>query len=532
MKEVHIPGVKRLGMAAFANGMSLEKLVISRELDKDCICDVFTGCAKVKEIAFADGETYCIPNVVEVAAGTFTVPPLMELVVNDILLRMMELENRTLIRFHINIKHVEVPEGIEILAKSSFFDMRGILDIKLPSSLKRIESRAFRNCIGLEQVQLCGDAISIDEDAFRNCTSLRTVKTCDGTAYLFCGLSDIYRKEHDAAEKVLVSNAEVPEPVRVIHKQVLGNFRISGTILLQYLGAETRVIIPDGITRIAEEAFAGNETIDKVIFPESLCEIGAEAFRGCLLMQTVTLPKGLCEIGAGAFADCVKLLRIEIPEKIRMLEDSIFQQCVALQEVCLPETLQKIGERAFYGCQSLKKIVLPENLTKIGKMAFYRSGLREVRIPAKTQFLESLAFAKSSLQRVWISGGKSRTGKQYEIDVFGGCTKLKTLVLEEGVCQIPDKFAYGCAALNRVVLPKNFGIRRKTCVGRQSFSKALETAYRADTKRHILGWRASGRRSLDSRICANHSRRRFLWEYQNYGSASAQSGTVDWSGGI
>lgn len=468
LKEVHIPGVKRLGMAAFANGMSLEKLVISRELDKDCICDVFTGCAKVKEIAFADGETYCIPNVVEVAAGTFAVPPLMELVVNDILLRMMELENRTLIRFRINIKHVEVPEGIEILAKSSFFDMRGILDIKLPSSLKRIESRAFRNCIGLEQVQLCGDAISIDEDAFRNCTSLRTVKSCDGTAYLFCGLSDIYRKEHDAAEKVLVSNAEVPEPVRVIHKQVLGNFRISGTILLQYLGAETRVIIPDGITRIAEEAFAGNETIDKVIFPESLCEIGAEAFRGCLLMQTVTLPKGLCEIGTGAFADCVKLLRIEIPEKIRILEDSIFQQCVALQEVCLPETLQKIGECAFYGCQSLKKIVLPENLTQIGKMAFYRSGLREVRIPAKTQFLESLAFAKSSLQRVWISGGKSQTGKQYEIDVFGGCAKLKTLVLEEGVCHIPDKFAYGCAALNRVVLPKTL-----ESVGRHALEGSL-----------------------------------------------------------
>ena len=137
--EVQIPGVKRLGMAALANGVSLEKLVISRELEEDCICDVFTGCGRVKEIAYADGETYCIPNVVEAAAGTFQVPPLMELVAKDILLRMMELEGRTLVRFRVNIKHVEVPEGIEILAKSSFFDMRGIQDIKLPQSLKRIE---------------------------------------------------------------------------------------------------------------------------------------------------------------------------------------------------------------------------------------------------------------------------------------------------------------------------------------------------------------------------------------------------------
>lgn len=131
LQEVQMPGVKRLGMAALANGMSLERLVISRAIEKDCICDVFTGCARLKEIAFADGETYLLPNVIEAAADNFFLPPLMKLVVQDIVLRMMELEYRTLVRFRINIKHVEVPEGIEVLAKSSFYDLRGIVDIKL-----------------------------------------------------------------------------------------------------------------------------------------------------------------------------------------------------------------------------------------------------------------------------------------------------------------------------------------------------------------------------------------------------------------
>ncbi|MDE7204025.1 MAG: leucine-rich repeat domain-containing protein, partial [Lachnospiraceae bacterium] len=152
LQEVQIPGVKWLGMEALANGISLEKLVISRELDERCICDVFTGCGRVREIGYADGESFCIPNVVEVAAGEFEVPRLIRLVVNDIVLRMMELEGRSLVRFRVNIKHMEVPDGIEVLAKSSFYDMRGIVDIKLPRSLKCIESRAFRNCIGLEQV--------------------------------------------------------------------------------------------------------------------------------------------------------------------------------------------------------------------------------------------------------------------------------------------------------------------------------------------------------------------------------------------
>ena len=499
MREAQLPGVKRMGMAALANGISLERLMISQELDTECLCDVFTGCGRVREIACvrSDGgrsvisvETYRIPNVVEVVAGAFYVPPLVELVVRDILERMMELEGRTLVRFRVNIKHMEVPEGIEVLAKSSFYDMRGIVDIRLPKSLRYIESRAFRNCIGLEQVTFGGSDVQIDEDAFRNCTSLKSVRTCDGAEYMFHGLNDIYkiRAGHsDQQEGTIQTGMEchsgcldtaVPELVRVVHRQVLGNFRVSGTILLQYLGAESRVVIPEGITRIAEEAFAGIETIDKVLLPESLREIGAEAFRGCLLMQTVTLPGGLCRIGAGAFEDCVKLLRVEIPAQVEVLENRTFRHCRALQEVRLPEGLYRVGESDFYGCSGLKKIQLPKSLTFIGKMAFYKSGLREVRIPAGTETVESLAFAKAGLQKVWISGGRN-TGKQYGTDVFGGCVKLKMLVLEEGVCHIPDKLACGCVALERVVLPNSL-----ESVGRH----ALEgTAFLERWKRRVSG---------------------------------------------
>lgn len=278
LTEVRIPGVKRLGSQAFANGMLLEKLEISRELEEDCICDVFTGCGRVTEISFADGECWHMPNVVEVMVGQVQVPSLVRRIVADIL-RMMELDGRCMLRFLVNIKHVEVPEGIESLGKSCFFDMRGILSVKLPKSLKSIESRAFRNCIGLEKVNFQGAEVQIHEDAFKNCTSLKTVKTCDGEEFIFSGLSDIIREGAGKAEP-----AEIPEIVRVIHKQILGNFRLSGTMLLKYLGAESRVVVPEGVTMIAEEAFAGNETIDKVLLPESIQRIGAEAFRDCLLL--------------------------------------------------------------------------------------------------------------------------------------------------------------------------------------------------------------------------------------------------------
>ena len=44
-------------------------------------------------------------------------------------------------------------------------------------------------------------------------------------------------------------------------------------------------------------------------------------------------------------------------------------------------------------------------------------------------------------------------GKGYGRDIFFQCPGLRNVVLERGVRHIPDRLAYGCGALNRVVLP-------------------------------------------------------------------------------
>ena len=454
LKEARIPGVKRLGTQAFANGMSLECLEISGELEQGCICDVFTGCGRVTEISIAKGECYSMPNVVEAAVGEISLPPLVRIIVWDIL-RMMELEGRCLVRFRVNIKHVEVPEGIECLGKSCFFDMRGIITVKLPKSLQSIQSKAFRNCISLEKVYFGSEQVQIDKDAFRNCTSLKTVKICEENEYVFEGISSIRKT---SGQEVVSGNESdtLPSLVRDVHQQVFGNFSLSGTILLKYIGAESRVIVPEGITRIAEEAFAGKENIDKIILPESLREIGAEAFRDCLLLQTIQLPEGVERIGWGAFENCVKLLRVSLPPQITVVEARTFRHCRALQEIQFPKGLLTIEESAFYGCDVLKRLCFPESLTLIGEMAFYCcKGLKEVRLPSRTICVKSLAFAKSGVRRVWVSGSGEggAGGRLYGESIFADCVKLKTLEFQEGVRHIPDKFAWGCTALEEVILP-------------------------------------------------------------------------------
>lgn len=438
LTEVQMPGVKRLGKQVFVNDVLLEKLTISKDLIETCICDVFTGCGMIREISFAGGACVRITNAVEAVAGEARLPALVRAIAVDVL-RMMELDGRCLVRFLTNLKQVEVPEGIEKLGKSCFFDKRGILFVKLPKSLKEIDSRAFRNCINLEEVQFEGRDVQIHEDAFKNCTSLKTIRMPDGKAYTFTGLQGL-------------SEQEVPGMVRQIYYQVMGNFRFSGTILLKYLGSESRVVVPEGVTKIAEGAFAGNEAIDRVILPNSLLEIGAEAFKDCLLLQTILFPEGLQKIGAGAFDHCVKLIRAHLPARIQVIREYTFRHCQVLREVQVPDQLTEIGESAFYGCPSLKKITFPESLVRIGEMAFYRCGkLTEVRLLAETAYVGSLAFAESGIKKAWMDG----SGVHYGREVFGGCKRLKMLALEEGVRHLPDQLAYGCSALERVVFSEH-----------------------------------------------------------------------------
>ncbi len=463
---VSMPGVRRLRKQVFVNDVRLKRLELCPELDEACICDVFTGCGNITDFSFPDGSGIAIPNAVEAVAGGMALPSLVRSIAVDIL-RMMELDGRCLVKFLTNLKHVEIPEGIEKIGKSCFFDKRGIISVAFPASLREIDSRALRNCISLECVSFQNDQVVIHEDAFMNCSSLKEIVVPDKTSYGIKGISGL-------------SGDDIPSLVTAIRRQVLGNFRLSGSVLLKYLGSESRVVVPEGVTSVGEEAFSGNEAIDRVILPDSVESIGAGAFRDCLVLQTVELPENLRHIGAGAFENCVKLIRVLLPGGVDVIEDKVFKHCHGLREIGLGTNVRAIGEQAFYGCRALTAIAFPDSLTFLGKMAFYRCGaLREVFLPPGLNRVESLAFAGSGVKKAQVGG----SGIFYGSDIFSGCGRLGAVVFKRGVCHIPDKMAYGCTRLKQVVLPDSL-----ESVGRHALEHTpfLE-AWRRDGKDLIKG---------------------------------------------
>ena len=77
-----------------------------------------------------------------------------------------------------------------------------------------------------------------------------------------------------------------------------------------------RFEVPDGVTRIGDKAFQGNETIQEVVISNSVKGIGNRAFYSCKNLQKVKLGKGLGQTdsmsGSSIFYGCPKLTEIYV----------------------------------------------------------------------------------------------------------------------------------------------------------------------------------------------------------------------------
>lgn len=153
----------------------------------------------------------------------------------------------------------------------------------------------------------------------------------------------------------------------------------------KYLGNDRVIAIPDGVTKIADHAFYGNEKLTEVIIPPSVKIIGKSAFAYCTALQTVQIDSGVEIIEDWAFVNCLALNRIALPDSIRVIGELAFQGCSQLEVIDLPPFLTEISERTFADCIQLKDIKMPKHLNIISKEAFDNCrDLKIIALPSDT----------------------------------------------------------------------------------------------------------------------------------------------------
>ena len=250
----------------------------------------------------------------------------------------------------------------------------------------------------------------------------------------------------------------------------------------------TSVVLPDGLTALAEHAFEGLGRLDTVRLPESLTSIPDGAFFDCGLKE-LELPKTVTSIGRYAFKNCIHLRTIQIPEGVTEILFETFYNCNCLESITLPSTLNYIGENAFRDCISLTEVPFPEQLSFIGAYAFYGcDNLWKADFPAGLRQIDERAFSGcAKLTEVTFSEGLECIGPNAFADctglealsfpatlriVKGGafwrCTGLKNVTFQEGLHTI-EGFAFSeCCSLQTLALPEGL-----TSVGEQAFSECV-----------------------------------------------------------
>ena len=92
--------------------------------------------------------------------------------------------------------------------------------------------------------------------------------------------------------------------------------------------------------------------------------------------EIVIIPKGITNIANSAFLYCSSIQYVSIPEGVTSIGNMAFMSC-NLPGIYIPTTVTTIGYNAFYGNHNMRSITIPENVTTIGmRLVDLNSGIK------------------------------------------------------------------------------------------------------------------------------------------------------------
>ena len=115
----------------------------------------------------------------------------------------------------------------------------------------------------------------------------------------------------------------------------------------EYSELVTKIVIENGATSIASNAFSGFTNLERVSIPNSMTAIGDYAFRDCWSLEAVNFPSSLKTIGYDAFGFCFTLTQVTIPEGVIHIDKCAFSSCEGLSYVVLPKSLKILDYGSF-----------------------------------------------------------------------------------------------------------------------------------------------------------------------------------------
>ena len=193
-----------------------------------------------------------------------------------------KIEKNTLIKYEGEDEEVILPEEVDIIADSAFYNARKLKIVHMNDHIKEIGSYAFYNCESLEEADLPDSVYYMGSAIFSRCVSLRKVK--------------------------------MPARLSAVPK-----------ITFYQCGKLEEVILPAALARLNRACFEQCHSLQRIQLPGWLKVLEPNVFDDCTALQEIHLPSMLKEIGDNVFFNCESLKYVNIPASVEKIGKGAFE---------------------------------------------------------------------------------------------------------------------------------------------------------------------------------------------------------------
>jgi hypothetical protein len=307
-----------------------------------------------------------------------------------------------------NVPTLVIPNSVTSIGDRAF-ESAGVTTLTLGSGLQTIESSAFAYNNGLASVVIPDSVTTIGEYAFYN----------NALANLTLGRS-VQTIGNGAFRNNVLTAVTIPDQVTVIGNAAFQNNRLASLTLgsaVETIGVQAfaengaftgNLIIPASVSTIGAGAFRGGGTFDQVVLPDGLTEIADELFRETRV-KSVVIPDTVTEIGYAAFA-VSNLESLTLPSSVVTIGEGAFAVS-NVESLTIPDSVTSIGDSAFISGQ-LTSLTIGDSVTVIGDEAFRNNIIEALTIGDSVEIIGSSAFFDNRFSRLDIPNSVKQIGNE------------------------------------------------------------------------------------------------------------------------
>ncbi len=361
------------------------------------------------------------------------------------------------------ITSLTIPKGTQYIPPYAFDGCTGLVSVEIPDSVKYIGEEAFLGCTSLMSITIPKNVEGMGWRVFAECGNLWTITIESPT--LLCWGDNIYSEYPGTSLENILEGSSIMEVV------VGGNVKGIGSGAFDGCWDLMSITIGNGVTNISDSAFRDCENLMFVTIPPSVTHIGSLAFENCENLIEICIPteaayaSQLESLYPGAIAYYIPDTTEPDPEPSNMEWEYEVDKGVAMitgvsgsieDEITIPSTIDGypvtgIDDYAFYYCGDLTSITVPRCVKTIGRYAFAGcSRLTTVVIQDGVTSIGSGAFSDcASLTSFTLPASVTKIGGY----AFSGCYGLMSVTIPNGVTSIGTYAFYNCSGLTSVTIP-------------------------------------------------------------------------------